>query len=99
MLVICLLQMGIIANAKENNGLLQYLETVAQGGPIYEVILDGSGDFTSIQEAVQQVESGATLLIYPGVYEEHVEIINKTVNLIGASRDDCILISDTIIFR
>ena len=44
MLVICLLQMGIIANAKENNGLLQYLETVAQGGPIYEVILDGSGD-------------------------------------------------------
>ena len=69
MLVICLLQMGIIANAKENNGLLQYLETVAQGGPIYEVILDGSGDFTSIQEAVQQVESGATLLIR--VYSLH----------------------------
>lgn len=95
MLVICLLQIGIMANAEETNGLLQYLEAVSQGGPIYEVILDGSGDFTSIQEAVQQVESGATLLIYPGVYEEYVEIIDKTVNLIGASRDDCILISDT----
>lgn len=95
MLLICLLQIRVVVNAKEDNGLLQYLEAVAQGGPIYEVILDGSGDFTSIREAVEQVESGATLLIYPGVYEEYVEIIDKTVNLIGASKDNCILISDT----
>ncbi len=94
-LVICLLQIGIVAYAEEKNELLQYLTAVAQGGPIYDVILDGTGDFSSIQEAVKQVESGATLLIYPGVYEEYVEIIDKTVNLIGTNREECILISNT----
>lgn len=95
LLIVCLLQVGMTAHAEEKNGLLQYLAAVAQGGPIYEVAVDGTGDFTSIQEAVEQVESGATLLIYPGVYEECVEIINKTVNLIGTSKEECILISDT----
>ncbi len=94
-LVMCLLHIGIVVHAKENNELLQYLTTVAQGGPIYEVMADGTGDFTSIQEAVEQVESGATLLIYPGIYEEYVEIIDKTVNLIGTDKENCILMSDT----
>ena len=95
MLIICLFQIGIVTHAEEKNELLQYLTAVAQGGPIYEVIVDGTGDFTSIQEAVEQVESGTTLLIYPGVYEEYVEIIDKTVNLIGTNKEECILISDT----
>lgn len=81
--------------AVEPEVLLQHLEAAAQGGPVYEVKPDGTGNFTAIQEAVEQVESGATLLIYPGIYEEKVEIIGKTVNLIGADRDACILITDT----
>lgn len=61
MLIVCLLQIGIVTHAEEKNELLQYLTAVAQGGSVYEVIADGTGDFTSIQEAVEQVESGATL--------------------------------------
>lgn len=86
---------GITVYAVEPEELLQHLEAAAQGGPVYEVKPDGTGDFSSIQEAVEQVESGATLLIYQGVYEENVEILDKTVNLIGADRDACILITDT----
>ncbi len=34
-------------------------------------------------------------MIYPGVYEEYVEIIDKTVNLICISKEKCILILGT----
>lgn len=93
---LCVLLAGGKACAAGPKELLQYLKDVSQGGAVYEVIPDGSGDFSGIQEAVEQVESGATLLIYPGIYEENVEITDKTVNLVGAGRDECILISDTM---
>ena len=94
-MALCMLLEGAEVHATEQEELLQYLKAVAQGGPVYEVIPDGTGDFSSIQEAVEQVDSGATLLIYQGTYEENVEIVDKTVNLIGADRDACILIADT----
>ncbi len=95
-ILLCVLWAGPGVRAAESDeALWQYLETVGCADSVYEVIPDGSGDFSGIREAVEAVESGATLLIYPGIYEENVEIIDKTVNLIGTSREDCILISDT----
>lgn len=67
------------------------LAEAAQEGAIYEVNPDGTGDFVSIQEGVDSVASGDTLLIYPGVYEENVIIENKTVNLVGVGPEYCIL--------
>lgn len=67
------------------------LAEAAQEGAIYEVNPDGTGDFVSIQEGVDSVASGDTLLIYPGVYEENVIIENKTVNLVGMGAEYCIL--------
>lgn len=71
------------------------LAEVAQEGNVYEVKPDGTGDFVSIQEGVDSVESGDTLLIYPGTYEENVIIENKTVNLLGLSKEHCILTANT----
>lgn len=65
-------------------------------GNVYAVVQDGSGDFTTIQDGVNAVKSGDTLLIYPGIYEENVEIYNKTVNLLGIDKDSCILQYESI---
>lgn len=57
----------------------------------YKVAQDGSGDFKTIQQGVDTVPDGATLRIKNGVYEENVRIHDKTVNLIGESREKCII--------
>lgn len=75
--------------------LLEQLAEATDEGNIYEVKQDGLGDFSTIQEGVDHVASGDTLLIYPGVYEENVVIIDKTVNLIGVSKDYCILTANS----
>lgn len=41
------------------------------------VALDGSGDFRSIQEAIDQAENGDTIRIKPGAYREDVTIHSK----------------------
>ncbi len=71
--------------------LLDLVEQLSKEGHVYEVIPDGSGDFSTIQTAVDQVRSGDTLLIYPGIYHETVTIEDKTVNLVGVYVEDCII--------
>ena len=73
-----------------------YIEKLAKEGNVYIVAQDGTGDFLTIQEGVDAVNSGDTLIICPGVYEENVEIMAKTVNLLGVDRDSCILQYDTV---
>ena len=63
----------------------------AKGKMIYTVSPSGRADFHTIQEGVDRVPDGATLLIKKGTYNEKVQIQNKTVNIVGESRDDCIL--------
>ena len=47
------------------------------------VAIDGSGDFTSIQQAIDYVLSGDTINISPGTYRENLVIAGKSVSLIG----------------
>lgn len=62
----------------------------------YIVSQDGLGDFTSIQEAVNFAKDGDTLIIYPGIYTENIEVTDKVLHIIGVDRDSCILQYDTI---
>jgi parallel beta-helix repeat protein len=50
------------------------------------VAKDGSGNFTTIQEAVNSAEERDTIYVHEGRYTEHV-VINKTVSLIGKERN------------
>ncbi|MDE6983521.1 MAG: hypothetical protein K2O99_03160, partial [Lachnospiraceae bacterium] len=81
---------GSLARATEDVASEELPETVQQKH-IYEVKPDGTGDFVAIQEGVDSVASGDTLLIHPGVYEENVVIKDKIVNLLGVSSEYCIL--------
>jgi parallel beta-helix repeat protein len=49
------------------------------------VNLNGTGDFTAIQAALNSVNSGDTILVMNGVYYEHLGI-SKTVTLNGENR-------------
>lgn len=92
LIMICLgASCEIHAEPVEQEILLEQLIDAFSKGNVYEVIPNGSGDFTTIQAGVDAVESEDTLLIYPGVYNEAVEIYNKTVHLLGTDRDNCIL--------
>jgi len=52
------------------------------------VALDGSGDFTSIQEAVDSAKKGDTVFLKPGAYAQDLTIHSKDkIKLIGAGVD------------
>lgn len=61
----------------------------------YHVAKDGTGDFTSIATAVALVQSGSTLIIHEGVYNEAMSIQTKAVNMRGVSRENCVIQYDT----
>lgn len=68
-----------------------YADLIPKHGKIYTVKQDGTGDFTTIQNGVDRVLDEDVLLIYPGEYEEHVEIIGKTVHLVGVDREKTVI--------
>jgi len=51
---------------------------------------DGGADYTKIQDAIDHVADGGTIFIRNGTYNETL-IINKSINLIGASKDKTII--------
>ena len=55
----------------------------------------GSGNYTNIQDAIDDAENGDTIYVYNGTYSEGI-IIDKTINLIGEERDTTIIDSTNI---
>lgn len=66
---------------------------VPKGPRTIHVALDGTGDFRSIQEAVDRAGKGDTILIKAGAYPEDVTIHSKDgVKLIGQGVDQVIIL-------
>jgi parallel beta-helix repeat protein len=59
------------------------------------VNINGSGNFTSIQDAIDQAERGDTVFVKPGIYYENITI-NKTINLIGSGTEHTTIIGDQV---
>ena len=55
------------------------------------VAADGSGDYTSIQSAIDASDNGSVIIVMPGEYEESVDIGHKEIYLIGMNKDTCIV--------
>lgn len=57
------------------------------------VALDGTGDFASLQEAVDQAKKGDTVFVKPGVYAQDVTIHSKEgIRVVGAGADQVTLL-------
>ncbi len=66
---------------------------------IITVKQDGTGDFTIIQDAVDASGDGDTVLVYPGIYYENIDLTGKGIVLAGTwllNHEDS-LINQTII--
>ncbi len=48
---------------------------------IIEVKQDSTGDFIIIQEAINFAQTGDTVLIWPGIYYENVDLLGKSITL------------------
>lgn len=66
------------------------------------VAKDGSGDFTTINKAIKYAdkymnrETEVTIVLYPGTYNEVVNVQGKRfLSIIGVNRDTCIIRNDT----
>ena len=90
--------------AKDNSQRIVALEhnvELLQNSSAIVVAKDGSGDFTTIQEAVDYAQDNDTILVMPGVYEEMVTTkINvspwqKYVHIRGYDKYRCILQTHT----
>jgi parallel beta-helix repeat protein len=55
----------------------------------------GSGNYTSIQDAIDDAMPGYTIFVYDGIYTEQV-VIDKTLNLIGESKGATIVDGNAI---
>lgn len=51
---------------------------------------EGPGNYTYIQEAIDNASDGDTVFVFVGIYYEHI-IINKTINLIGEKANKTII--------
>ena len=60
----------------------------------------GEGNYSSIQDAINDALDGYTIIVYPGVYNENI-VINKQVTLIGKDRDNTVInggMKDDVVF-
>lgn len=64
---------------------------------VIEVSKIGGKDFKTINEAISYIENNLTgdntILLYPGIYEEKINIQNKNISIIGVNKKDCIIIN------
>ncbi|MDD2424377.1 MAG: hypothetical protein PHG34_09225, partial [Candidatus Cloacimonetes bacterium] len=63
------------------------------------VALDGSQPYTSIQSAVNDSRHGDVVLVYPGRYEENIELIDYNISMVSlyATNPEQHIIENTII--
>jgi hypothetical protein len=58
---------------------------IVNGNNRYIVKKDGSGDFATIQAAIDNVADGAEIYVCPGEYEENLDLGAKDIKLTGAN--------------
>ncbi len=62
-----------------------------------QVNQDGSGDFLSIQEAVDTAIEGETILVHPGAYYENIKFRGANINLRSVDPENASVIASTVI--
>ncbi len=58
---------------------------------IITVDISGTGTYTSIQDAINHAATTDIIQIQPGTYYENTIIVDKKIDIVGASQDKCII--------
>jgi len=83
----------ILLNTTISAAILPRLKTegVSIIGNTLHVGGSGSGNYTTIQSAIDDATDGDTVFVYSGTYYENVRIVKKTIILIGQNWDTTII--------
>jgi len=93
LLVLGILVAGFVMYEIKNGFYISKAEAEATGGNILYVGGSGPGNYTTIQEAINDANDGDTIFVYGGVYYENV-VINKRINLVGENKETTIIDGD-----
>jgi len=63
----------------------------------FHVSLDGTRDFSAIQNAIDAAVDGDTIIVHPGTYYENIEFEGKNIVLRSTSPEDFAVVLDTVI--
>ena len=63
----------------------------------FHVALDGTGDFTSIQRAIDELIDGDTIVVRPGIYYENIRFGGKNIELTSTDPLDPQVVDATVI--
>ena len=83
------ISISLILSLISISGCMEETPPVEEPKTIY-VDDNGGADYTKIQDAIDHVADGGTIFVRNGTYNETL-IINKSINLIGASKDKTII--------
>ncbi len=73
--------------------------TAVSGSKLLVVSKDGkNGAYKTISEAVSEAADGDIIVIYPGEYNESLDIRDKDIILLGLDKDTCIIKYDTSVY-
>ncbi len=70
---------------------VQKFSSVSFDGNTLYVGGSGPGNYTKIQDAIDNASDGDTVFVYSGVYYEHEIIVVKSINLIGENKQSTII--------
>ena len=72
--------------------LIHYGKTYTPAEYTYKIVdINGTGDYTSVVEAVEKEPENTVLVILPGTYVGTVEAFTKSIILVGVDRETCIM--------
>ena len=77
-----------ISTDKKSNAPTPLGDTLYVGG-------DGPGNYTRIQDAIDDAEDGDTIFVFSGYYTEEIEIY-KSINLIGEHKDSTSIVGQGV---
>jgi len=85
--LVFILSLLVLSLILANSGVPSFLPLAPQ---TWYVDDDGPADFQTIQEAINNANSGDTIFVFNGTYSEHV-VINKSISLFGQNQTTTIV--------
>ena len=86
--IVLFICMSIIPSSAVDN-IKKTSKPISNGNILY-VGGNGTGNYTKIQDAINNASNGDTVFVYNGTYYENV-VIDKSINLIGEDRNSTII--------
>ena len=89
-ITIIILILGLSVNFSYATGIVDKPSNPQNIGITFYVGGSGPGNFSNIQDAIDNASNGDTVFVYSGTYNEN-PYVNKSINLIGENKDSTII--------